>query len=387
MTTFIIHQLKVTNFRSVDSLILENIQSFSTFAGANGCGKSNFFNALDFVSVFVRSGIHDALRKYGGYEHIHSNKRRKNKARCFDFEIDISLCEEENNVANSRFKYVLSICELDQKSPRITEKIWFDGKPILRRDLGKEPIIFGKSKDGKNTESILEQFPSDYSALLLFSDLPLGQFLRNIRLYRIDPIKSKEPSGSEHDSTSLNMNGDNLASVLGRLEQDDELREIIIEWMETIVPSIENINTEWQKLNVTTAILFRETGTRRQFPAHMVSDGTIYALCVLVAILDSPKYGLTLIEEPERGLHPKAINELIGFIREQSQINSAVWISTHSEAVVRSLYLKELWLVDKKDGKTRMQNATKQGLTDEDFAPLGLDRAWLSNLLDGGLPW
>lgn len=389
MTTFTIHQLKITNFRSLDSLTLENVQSFSTFAGANGCGKSNFFNALDFVSVFVRSGIHDALRKYGGYEHIHSNKRRKDKARCFDFEIDISLCDEQNDVTNSRFKYVLSICELDQKTPRIAEKIWIgsSNKPMLRRDSGKEPIIAGKTKDGKSEESTLEQFPMDYSALLLFSDSPLGQFLRNIRLYRIDPIKSKEPSGSEHDSTSLNMSGDNLASVLGRLEQDDELREIILEWMETIVPSIEKINTEWQKLNVTTAILFREIGTRRQFPAHMVSDGTIYALCLLVAVLDLPKYGLTLIEEPERGLHPKAINELVSFIREQSQINSAVWMSTHSEAVVRSLYLKELWLVDKKDGKTRMQNATKQGLTDEDFAVLGLDKAWLSNLLDGGLPW
>jgi len=43
----------------------------------------------------------------------------------------------------------------------------------------------------------------------------------------------------------------------------------------------------------------------------MMSDGTIYALSLLVAVLDTPKYGLTLIEEPERGLHPQAIFELI----------------------------------------------------------------------------
>jgi predicted ATPase len=183
------------------------------------------------------------------------------------------------------------------------------------------------------------------------------------------------------------MKGDNLASVLGRLEQDEKLREIILEWMETIVPGIEKINTERQKLDSKTAILFKEIGTKRQFPAHMVSDGTIYALCLLAAVLDSPKYSLTLIEEPERGLHPKAIHELIGLIREQSQMDSPIWMSTHSEAVVRALKLNELWLVDKKDGKTRMQNAVKQGLTDEDFAPLGLDKAWLSNFLNGGLPW
>ena len=43
------------------------------------------------------------------------------------------------------------------------------------------------------------------------------------------------------------------------------------------------------------------------FPAHMVSDGTIYALCLLVAVLTRVKRpGITLIEEPERGLHPKS---------------------------------------------------------------------------------
>lgn len=384
MNPFIIHHLKITNFKSIDSLILRDVQAFSVFAGANGSGKSNFFDALNFVSVFMRSGINEALRKYGGYEQLHSHKRRKESARRFDFEIDVTLAYEEESDETVRIKYILNIHNLDN-TPRIAEEFYVNNVPLLKRKTSDSPKLF--SHDNDDVETTLKDFPLDYSALMFWFDKPFGQLLRNIRLYRIDPISSKEPDNSDQDPTALSSRGDNLASVLGRMEKDEELAAIILDWMETIVPCVEKINTERQKLDSRTAILFKELGTKRQFPANMVSDGTIYALSLLVAVLDAPKYSLILIEEPERGLHPKAIQELVGFIRERSCLGASIWMTTHSEAVVRALELKELWLVDKKEGKSRFTSAVTQGLSDEDFAPLGLDKAWLGDFLNGGLPW
>jgi len=51
-----IHYLKITNFKSIDSLEVRNLKPFSVFAGANASGKSNFFDALDFVRTFMESG-------------------------------------------------------------------------------------------------------------------------------------------------------------------------------------------------------------------------------------------------------------------------------------------------------------------------------------------
>ena len=62
-------------------------------------------------------------------------------------------------------------------------------------------------------------------------------------------------------------------------------------------------------------------------------------------------------------------------------------MTTHSESVVRQLQLDELWLVDKKEGKTQMKAAASGHLQQPDLAPLRVDEAWLSNLLGGGLPW
>ena len=117
----------------------------------------------------------------------------------------------------------------------------------------------------------------------------------------------------------------------------------------------------------------------------MVSDGTIYALCLLVAVLTRVKQpGITIIEEPERGLHPKAIGELIDFIREHASTHHPIILTTHSESVVRSLELEELYFVSKSQGKTQIKDVRKSGV---DKNKIPLDTAWLTNLLGGGLPW
>lgn len=378
-----IHTLKITNFKSIDSLEVKGLTPFSVFAGPNGSGKSNFFDALDFVSLFVRSGIETALRTYGGFANIHSEKRRAAYSRKFSFEIECDLTHktEEQLDELSRFYYSLNIHDLDS-TPIIEEYVIVDGEQLLIRKKGEKPIIKGEEERG------VDRFPEIYSALLLFYQMPLAELLRNFNLYRIDPIGAKEPDQSDLDPTQLERKGHNLASVLRRMESDPSIREKILDWMEMIVPGIEKIQTEQQQLDSKTALLFKEQGTRRRFPAHMISDGTVYALCLLVAVLDSTSdYGMTLIEEPERGLHPKAIHELIDLMRQQALAENPIWLTTHSESVVRQLEIEDLILVDKIEGRTRMKRADSGNLTQDNLAPLSLDEAWLSNLLDGGVPW
>ena len=384
MSNKTIHLLKITNYKSIDSLEVKSLGPFSVFAGPNGSGKSNFFDALDFVSTFINNGIESALRAHGGFANIHSEKRRSEYSRKFSFEISCDLIgsQDNNEKKSSTYHYVLTIHNLD-KDPKVEERLTIDGALSMSRKMGESPVIGNNDK-----ENSIEQFPITYSGLLLFYGLPLSELLRNISVYRIDPIGAKEPDQSDCDPSRLDKKGHNLASVLSRLEGDRKSRETIMEWMGMIVPGVEKIQTKHESLESKTAIMFKEQGTRKRFPAHLVSDGTVYALSMLVAALDQPKpYGLTLIEEPERGLHPAAIRELTGMMREQSIPEMPIWLSTHSESVVRELDVQELVLVNKVDGRTRMKLAGSGGLCQESIAPLRLDEMWLSNMLDGGLPW
>ena len=376
-----IRRLKIANFKSIDALEITDLSAFSVFAGANGSGKSNFFDALDFVSLFVRYGIENALHEHGGFANIHSVKRQRADSKKFCFEIECDLLEKKEETPPA-FRYSLCISDLDSE-PYIEEYLCENGIKFVTRK-GNE----AERHNRKGERTYTAVIPDIYSALWLYPNHTITSLLRNLSVYRIEPTRAKEPYKSDFDSTRLEPMGHNLASILQRLERDPEVRENILDWMEMIVPGIEKIQTEQQRLDGSTALLFKEEGTKRLFPAHLVSDGTMYALCLLVAVLDAPSHGgMTLIEEPERGLHAKAIREFMDMMRQQASPENPIWLTTHSESVVRALKPSELILVDKIDGRTTMKRADAVNLSEKDMAPLGLDEAWLSNLLGGGLPW
>ena len=328
MTEKTIRRLKIENFKSIDSLEIEGLAPFSVFAGANGSGKSNFFDALDFVSLFVRGGLDIALRAHGGFANIHSKKREGENSKTFSFEIECDLLEQQGVC------YSLSINDLDSE-PGIKECLEFNEEPTIEGigDKGETDAVGERLVVSEDRISYEDRIYSNLS--LEHRNHPLTKLLKNLNVYRIDPMGAKEPDKSDFDSTKLGGKGHNLASVLHRLEGDEEIREEIQDWMEMIVPGIENIQTEQQRLDGSTALRFKEEGIESPFPAHLISDGTMYALCLLVVALDMPSgCGMTLIEEPERGLHPKAIYELIDLMRQQASPENPIWLTTHSESVV-----------------------------------------------------
>ncbi|EKO3522624.1 AAA family ATPase [Vibrio fluvialis] len=369
-----IHKIEVKGFKSVASLSLENFSPFLVFAGPNGTGKSNITDALAFIGAVVKRGASQALREYGGFQHIHCFKFRKEQRTTISFFINIEI-------EDKLYEYNLKIRNLN-KTPDISETLKINQSIIIDRKTGSDTRV---SLDGTGDLQSLSSYSRDMTALMLFSDNQLYQFLTNIKVFRIDPIAAKEPDSSTTDATALDPYGKNVATMLSMLEKDKDFREQILEWIELIVPGMENVSTEKQRLDGSTVITFKEEGTKARFPAKLISDGTIYALCILTAVLSRAQTtGITIIEEPERGIHPKAIGELVHLMRENSNIKHPILLTTHSESVVRNLELNELFFVGKKDGKTHIHSAEHSGI---DKKEIPLDTAWLTNLFDGGLPW
>jgi predicted ATPase len=277
----------------------------------------------------------------------------------------------------------LTIANIDS-SPEIFESLKIDGQTTFERKKG-QPLRF-VSPASKTTYE-LPHISSDVSALMLeiVGSRSLFLFLSNIRVFRIDPLSAKEPDSYATDNSELDPHGRNVATILSKMEKDDGFREQVMEWVELIVPGMEGVNTEKQRLDGSTILTFKEEGTKARFPARLISDGTIYALCILTAVLSrADGVGITIIEEPERGIHPKAIGELVQLMRENANESHPIFLTTHSESVVRNLEVEELCFVDKQQGKTKVHYAAEAGI---DKRQIALDTAWLTNLFDGGLPW
>ena len=407
-----INYLEIKGFKSIQNVGLKDVSPFMVLAGANGTGKSNFVDALAFLSKVIDMGVSKAVSEFGSIENLISPKHKAGDISYkIEFEIEKQIYQYEIMIA---LKNIASRVKEESLKILKSGEIIFDSDKIRNELEAKKEsntsdnligagllgalggLIWGAMKDSDQIgQDIIngvttgiglklltdEKYSSNDSFLRQNKEL---QGLKNVKIFRIDPFTIKNRRSTANNLEELNRDGSNIAAVLEKLEKNNELREQIIEWMSLIVPEMKKVSVKTQNIDSSKGLFFEEDSGNR-FPTHMVSDGTIYALCLLVAVLTRVKQpGITIIEEPERGLHPKAISELIDFIREHASPHHPIILTTHSESVVRSLELEELYFVSKSQGKTQIKDVRKSGV---DKNKIPLDTAWLTNLLGGGLPW
>ena len=372
-----IKRLEIAGFKSIDSIELTDLPNYCVFAGANGAGKSNFFDALKFASTSVDDGVDKALRQNGGHNSIRCAKSGIDGSQSFSFFCDVPL-------KNDCSQFTLDISNLGRE-PCLTELLEYeiynekqrrffrrlaDGK-METSDFGDATAVWG----GATTKSMLSVFRSPSFVF----------WMRNCLVLRIDHRKAKEPSDRGADTQILDEDGHNLAAVLQRILAEDDHFDTIRDYMSLIVPGLEDFGFFLNRTDGTTNITFKESGISEPFSAPLISDGTIYVLCLLAAVLTRiKKPGLTMIEEPERGIHPQAIEQLSQFFREHASDEHQIFISTHNESFVRSAKAGELFFVVKEGGRTQFRLGRDVAGAVEGMPN---DKAWLQNMFDGGLPW
>ena len=159
--------IRVSGFKSIASMQLEELTPFSAFAGPNGSGKSNLMDALAFVSAVVELGAIKALRQFRGFAQVHCYKLKKANSRTFSFNLHATMSERS-------VEYMLKVHHMDT-SPLVEEALRVDGQKLLERKHGGDPQLY-TLESGKS--STIEKFPADMSALLFTQyDLGLYDFL------------------------------------------------------------------------------------------------------------------------------------------------------------------------------------------------------------------
>ena len=145
------------------------------------------------------------------------------------------------------------------------------------------------------------------------------------------------------------------------------------EYLAKVVPGV--IGVEANSVGHMETITFRQQikGADKpwRFAAINMSDGTLRALGILVALFQKPERGtfpLIGIEEPEVALHPAAAGILRDCLREASRSTQVV-VTSHSPELLDDpdISAEMLIAVAAEDGKTvagRVDDATKSVLRD-----------------------
>jgi len=206
---------------------------------------------------------------------------------------------------------------------------------------------------------------------------PVFDGLSAVTVYNISPDSMRRPQKPETGDL-LRRDGSNVASVFGRLRRErPAAKERIVQYLSRIVSGI--IDVDRKTLPGWEAIEFRqEIGDDAhpwRFPGSSMSDGTLRALGVLVALfggttaLASP----VGIEEPESALHPAAAGLLLDALRDASEARQ-VLVTTHSPDLLDSPMIgpEELLAVRAVDGVTtigKVDDAGHEAIKESLFTP------------------
>ena len=185
------------------------------------------------------------------------------------------------------------------------------------------------------------------------------------------------------DCAQLRSHGGNLAAILLRLEREDLRRyELICRQIGRILPVFERFELVEQYGKV--LLRWKTNESDKIIGAHLTSDGSLrfFALVTLLNLPPQMLPNVLLLDEPELGLHPAAV-ELIGHMIRRLGGDRQVIVATQSPLLVDVFDLDQIVVMEAEDGRTRCRTldpSEYEHWLADGYTPGEL---WNTNLLGG----
>ena len=366
-----IRQVRIRNYKSIAEAVVD-LDPLTLFVGANGSGKSNFFEALRFVGDSLAHSVDLALKNRAGIQAV----RRRSGGHPTHISIGLSLDLGENGQAD----YSFEIGARQGGGFRVTKE-----RCEVRRLM--QPVAAFETESGRfvrEVPGIRPRLSPDRLALVAVSGTeefgPVFEFLTEMRFYSVVPQQLRAVQEPDPGDV-LAPDGRNAAAVLKRLQEDDPaVYERVCRVLATAVEGVTGV--AHRSIGPMETLEFRkDVGLKDpwRFDAQNMSDGTLRVLGLLLALYQTGSVSLTGIEEPESTVHPAVAELLLDVLRDASQ-DRQVLVTTNSPDVLDSKHLdaRQIRVVEMIRGITRigpMTEADRQTVRERLFTPGELLRA------------
>jgi predicted ATPase len=381
-----VRSLTLKGFRSLADVRIE-FGNPTFLVGRNGGGKSNIGDALGFISEAMTTPLREVIDRRGGIVSVGTQSPGRNFPRRLGLGVEFGLTEwrqlienppaelppnsldfawyafELNPIGEYEYEVSREQCVLHAQNGT---KHWFD-----RRHKQAMSNITGLTK--------MELFsPSSLAMPVLGGVLPfesVQQTLSRMKTYSIEPAALREMQDPE-SGMDLRSDGRNAASVFEEIERrSPETVARINEILVTIVPNTVRLETvqHGKKLTIEFTQGWGE-GKQVSFEAYSMSDGTLRALGLLLAVFQARKPSLIFVDEPEDSMHPGAAGAILDTLRHAASTMQVV-VSTQSPEI-----LDAKWVED----KNLRSVVWRDGATHVEEIPENAKRALRSHLMGAG---
>lgn len=363
--------IEALNFRCLRD-IRQHLGDFHVLVGPNASGKSTFLDVIAFLGQLVSEDMDLAVStRTQNFQDLVWQRRADH----FELGIELKIPEERRKLLKrdtyDTVRYEASI-GIDRET---SETSIFAEKVLLKKSSPVEPskqrLLFPMESDprdtlltvkgSRNTKTVVNKVPggndnfydetgkgwdhsfklgSRKSALGNLPDdeskFPVATWLKKILISGIqrlmlNSILMRKPSPPGQPK-GFRPDGSNIPWVIDSLQRhhDDRFHEWIAH-LRTALPDLENIRTiERPEDRHRYLVVCYKNGL--VVPSWVVSDGTLRLLALTLPAYLPELEGIYLIEEPENGIHPRAVETMFQSL--SSVYGAQILMATHSPIIL-----------------------------------------------------
>ena len=364
------------------------LDRFHVLIGPNASGKSTLMDAIKFVSDVVRDGVDAACQsRAANFADLVWDRPEAPEQQRFEIALEFELPEEVRDLLPAKqdyrvFRYQMGVGidserervslleergSLRGESPRQARQLTFfpmpDSPPttIMQRSGRGQRSVFHKTEAGRsrfNEETVVasgsvnwnpglnlganrsamsilpdydEKFPASTRAMAYLRDKVVNLSLNS------EQMRQASPPGVGAD---LRPDGSNVPWVVDdMLKQSPEQAK---DWMRHVQGALQS----FQSVKVIDRpddrhkYLLLKYSNGLEVPSWRASDGSLRLLALTMLAYMPQSSGLYMIEEPENGIHPGALEDVFNSL--SSVYDAQVLLATHSPEFVLIADVKNL---------------------------------------------
>ncbi|WP_156457952.1 AAA family ATPase [Sphingomonas sp. Leaf412] len=390
-----IENVRIGNFRALQQVEFKAMTPLTALLGANGSGKSTFFDVFAFLSDCFSEGLRRAVDKRGKF----SDLRSRGQSGPITFEV----AYREGGLIGGRrpglVRYHLAIDEIDGRPVVAAEwmhwkrKSWGAPFRFLDYRYGQGSVISGDLPEEADVKTELPLAGPDVLAVSTLGQLASNPRVKSLRDFIVgwhlsylstsDARVVPEAGPQEH----LSRTGHNLANVIQFLgERHPHVLDRVFSTLRRRIPKLETV----EPLSLPTGHLLltvKDAPFEEGVQARYVSDGTLKMLAYLVQLSDPSPPPFLGIEEPENFLHPR----LLGELAEECEVatrHMQMVVTTHSPFFIDALEANQVWALRRNErGYTEAIRASQMAGVPEQIAAGGsLGQLWIEGFFEAGNP-
>lgn len=365
-----LRNIEIKGYRSIRDASLE-LRQLNVLIGANGAGKSNFISFFKLLNEMMANRLQEYIGKTGrGRSALHFGPK-------VTPQLEALLEFVEGDVFDTYYMRLFHAANdillfadesLDYKK---------EGWPGSQRPPMSLAAGHSESKIG------------EYAASGNATAKAFRRILNDCRVYHFhdtSPSARIRQFSYINDNRWLMPDAANLPAILYAYEQRfPVIYGRIVSAIRTVLPEFDDFELGPSRLNPNEIILdWRKQGFDYLFGPHQISDGAIRAMALCTLLLQPQEFlpGVIVLDEPELGLHPSALELVAGLLRAASAAAQVV-VATQSQSFLDYFEPDEIITVECQRGESKFNRLgtpqLKQWLADYTIGEL-----WQRNVVGGG---